>query len=486
MSNPTIPALARDLAAAVRSGELTAVDVTKATIARLEATQAATNAFRHIHSEFALEQARALDERIAEGRTAGRLAGVPVALKDNILVEGLIASCGSKLLENYVGSFDAHVVEKLRAEDAIIVAHANMDEFAMGGSNENCAYGNVKNPVDLGRVPGGSSGGSAAAVAAGSVPVSLGSDTGGSVRQPAAFTGTVGVKPTYGRISRRGVVAFASSLDQISPFATDVRDAALITEVLSGLDNLDATSLTASVPDWVAACDRGIKGMKLGIPKQCFPPELDPGVKAAIQTALDTLVALGAELVELDIPALEYGVATYYIIAPAEASANLARFDGIRYGERKRGVNSRNVMDATRSAGFGPEVKRRVLTGTYVLSSGYVDAYYNKAQQVREEMRLEMTKALESVDAIVGPTAPTVAFEFGARKNPLDMYMGDMFTIPASMSGLPAVSVPAGTSNGLPVGLHIVGDHLDEATCFAVAAALESANLPTASREFQA
>jgi aspartyl-tRNA(Asn)/glutamyl-tRNA(Gln) amidotransferase subunit A len=454
------------LADEVRSGKRSAVSIAEETLAREDTL----NALLARDKEQLLESARAVD-----AGAKGPLAGVPVAIKDAICTRGIRTTAGSKILEGYVPPYDATVVARLRAAGALIGLKTNMDEFAMGSSNENSAYGPVKNPHDPSRTPGGSSGGSAAAVAAGIVPASLGSDTGGSIRQPAAFTGTVGVKPTYGRVSRFGLIAFASSLDQIGPFASTVRGAARVLEVIAGKDPRDETSLDAPAAGFEAACDRSIKGLRIGVPAEYFGKGLDPEVEASVRAAIAELEKEGCTVVPLELPHTRFAVATYYVIATAEASSNLARFDGVRYGLRIEGKDLRSMYGATRDAGFGAEVKRRILLGTFVLSAGYYDAYYLKAQKVRTLIRQDFDRAFEKVDAIASPTSPTPAFKLGEKTDdPLAMYLNDVYTLPASLAGIPGISVPAApTKAGLPMGLQLVGPALDEATLFALGAAWE-------------
>jgi aspartyl-tRNA(Asn)/glutamyl-tRNA(Gln) amidotransferase subunit A len=484
----------------VQRGEITAVAVAEAALARIDAQDKELNAFLTVAREEVLEQARAIDAKRARGEALGPLAGVPIALKDALCTRGVRTTCGSKMLEHWVPPYDATVVAKLRAADALLPGKTNMDEFAMGSSNESSAYGPVKNPRDTTRAPGGSSGGSAVAVASGMTPAALGSDTGGSIRQPASFTGTVGVKPTYGRVSRFGLVAFASSLDQIGPFASDVRGAARVLSVIAGPDDRDMTCLDARArgPDgdqYEAACGKSIKGLRLGVPEEYFAKGLDPEVEASVRAAIARLEADGCTVKKVQLAHTRHAVATYYVLATAEASSNLARFDGVRYGLRvephhaksadKNATKSalRAMYGATRDAGFGAEVKRRILLGTFVLSAGYYDAYYLKAQKVRTLIRRDFDAAFGEVDAIVCPTAPTPAFLLGEKtSDPLSMYLSDVYTLPASLAGLPAISVPcAPTRAGLPVGLQIIAPTLREATMFALASAWESASATRAS-----
>jgi len=407
---------------------------------------------------------------------AGALAGVPVIVKDNIATTTLPTSCGSRILEGYVSPFDATAVRKLRDAGAIIVAKSNMDEFAMGSSTENSAYGPAKNPLAHDRVPGGSSGGSAAAVASGIVPIALGSETGGSVRQPAAFCGVVGVKPTYGRVSRYGLVAFASSLDQIGVFGRSVDDAALGLQTIAGLDPLDSTSAAEPVAEYRQAVRGSLTGVVIGRPTEYFPADLDPKVREKCDAAFELLKSLGAEIRDVSLPHTNLAIQVYYIVAPAEASSNLARFDGVRYGLRLEGDGLRGMYEATRSSGFGPEVTRRILLGTYVLSAGYYDAYYRKAQQVRALIARDFADVFNSgVHLLFTPTTPTTAFELGAKSDPYEMYLSDIFTCTANLAGVPAMSMPIGRVDGLPVGGQFIASHFDERQMFAAAYALERA-----------
>ncbi len=483
-------------ASRVRTGEVKALDVAKQALARIDERNGELNAFLTVAREEVLEQARGVDAKRERGEPLGILAGVPIALKDALCMRNTRTTAGSKMLAQWVSPYDATVVARLRQADALLPGKTNMDEFAMGSSNENSAYGPVRNPIDPSRTPGGSSGGSAAAVASGMTPAALGSDTGGSIRQPAAFTGTVGVKPTYGRVSRFGLVAFASSLDQVGPFATTVRGAARVLSVISGHDERDMSSLWAKVDDFEAACENRVRGLRIGVPEEYFAKGLDPEVEANVRAAIRRLESEGCTVVNVRLPHTRHAVATYYVLATAEASSNLARFDGVRYGLRvapDRDAAGSNVdksplramYGATRDAGFGTEVKRRILLGTYVLSAGHFDAFYLKAQKVRTLIRRDFDEAFagpEGVDAIVCPTAPTPAFKLGAKtEDPLSMYLEDVYTLPASLAGLPAMSVPCTpTREGLPVGLQIIAPTLRETSMFAIAAAWESAR-PSAS-----
>lgn len=472
------------IAESVRKGERRAVEVAEAALARIEERDRSLHAFLAVSKQELLAQARAVDEKRARGEELGPLAGVPVALKDALCTRGVVTTAGSKILEGWVPPYDATVVAKLRAADALLPGKTNLDEFAMGSSNESSAYGPTRNPVDLERTPGGSSGGSAVAVAAGMSPASLGSDTGGSIRQPAAFTGVVGLKPTYGRVSRFGLIAFASSLDQIGPFANDVRGAARILGVIAGHDPNDTTSLTTPLPDFEAACGKSVRGLRLGVPAEYFAEGLDPEIEASVRGAIADLEKDGCIVRPVKLPHTRHAVATYYVIATAEASSNLARFDGVRYGLRverasggkTQGSALRAMYGATRDAGFGPEVKRRILLGTFVLSAGYYDAYYLKAQKVRTLIRQDFEAVFADVDAVVCPTSPTPAFRLGEKtSDPLSMYLSDIYTLPASLAGLPAISVPcAPTPAGLPVGLQIIARPLEETTALSLAAASES------------
>jgi len=468
-----------EIAERVRKGELSAETVVGRSLDRVAALDPLLHAFLHVSRDAALESARDLDAKRARGEDPGLLAGVPIAIKDAICTRGLPSSAGSRILEGYVPPYDATVIDRLRAAGAVVVGKTNMDEFAMGSSNENSAYGPVRNPWDLERAPGGSSGGSAAAVAARIVPCALGSDTGGSIRQPASLTGTVGIKPTYGRVPRYGLIAFASSLDQIGPFATDVRGAARVLSVLSGHDSRDSTSLDAPVGDFEAACGRSVRGLRIGVAAEYFGDGLDPDVQASVRAAISDLEAEGCVVRPVSLPHTRYAIATYYVLATAEASSNLARFDGVRFGLRiVDGASRRDLRamyGATRDAGFGAEVKRRIVLGTFVLSAGYYDAYYLKAQRVRTLIRRDFEEAFRDVDVICCPTSPTPAFLLGERvDDPLAMYLSDVYSVPASLAGIPAMSVPCSpTRSGLPVGLQIASRPLDEESMLAVAAAWE-------------
>jgi aspartyl-tRNA(Asn)/glutamyl-tRNA(Gln) amidotransferase subunit A len=467
-----------ELAAKLASREISAREITQSCLDQIARVDGKIHAFISHDSADALAQADAADKLFSHGdRDASRpLLGIPVAIKDVLAVKNQPLNCGSKILGKFISPYDATVIEKLKAAGAIIFGRCNMDEFAMGSSTENSAFGVTRNPWDTTRIPGGSSGGSAAAVAADECIASLGTDTGGSIRQPAALCGCVGLKPTYGRVSRYGLVAFASSLDQIGPLTKDVRDSATMLEVLSGVDPRDSTSVSQSAPNYTAALDGKIKGLKLGLPKEYMIGGLDAEVKAAVDAAVKKFTELGAEIVEISLPHTDYAAATYYIIAPAEASANLARFDGIRYGARVDGADPIELYSKTRGAGFGAEVKRRIILGTYVLSSGYYDAYYLRAQKVRTLIRNDFLKAFEKVDVIVTPTTPTAAFKIGEKSDdPLQMYLSDIFTISCNLTGICGISVPCGFTQNpkLPIGLQLLGKPFGEGTILRIAHAYE-------------
>ena len=459
----------------LRDKSFSAEELCREALAFAEAENPRTNAYLTFSPDRALAAAKRVDDDLAAGRDPGPLGGVPVAVKDVIVTKGLRTTCGSRLLEHYIPPYDATAVIRLEEAGGVIIGKTNCDEFAMGSSNENSAFGPVRNPAALDRVPGGSSGGSAAAVAQGTAVVSLGSDTGGSVRQPASFCGVVGITPTYGRVSRYGLVAFASSLDHIGPFARNVKDAATLLGVIAGRDEADSTSASAPVPDYAAALTGDVRGRKIGLPKEYFAG-LASDTADVIGHAVKTLEALGCEPVEISLPNTEHAVACYYIIATAEASSNLARYDGVRYTTRAKNAESLIEMyRATRGEGFGAECKRRIMLGTYVLSAGYYDAYYKKAQQVRSLIAADFARAFEQVDAIVTPVSPFPAFRLGEKmSDPLDMYLSDIYTITGSLAGIPCMSVPAGvTSEGLPVGMQILTHHFDEAGMLQLAYAFE-------------
>ena len=474
MSAPVGPwTTAVDLAAAIARREIAARAACEAALDRIRLGDEAVHSFLSVNADRAIARAEALDR----GPSRGPLHGVPIALKDNIAVTGLPATAGSRLLEHYVPPFDATVTSRLEAAGAVIVGKTVCDEFAMGSSTENCAFGPSRNPWALDRAPGGTSGGSTAAVAAGFVPIALGSDTGGSIRQPAAFCGVVGLKPTYGRVSRHGLIAFASSLDQIGPIARTTRDAALLLEVISGADGEDSTAASQPVPRLADALTGEARDLRIGVPRHLFESGVEPDVLVRFDESLREFERLGARVSAIELPHSHLGIAVYYIVATAEASANLARYDGVRYGRRAAAASLAEMYAKTRDEGFGAEVKRRIMLGTYVLSAGYHDAYYVKAQQVRALIREDFTRAFASVDVVAMPTAPEAAFRLGARTaDPLAMYLSDIFTVGASLAGLPAISVPAGfTRDRLPVGLQLIGRAWDEATLVRAADAYERA-----------
>lgn len=455
--------------------KISAVDLAKATFENLRAVDPQLGAFLNLNEEAALKQAADID---AKGIDPDKLmAGIPVAVKDNIMTKDLTTTAASKMLEHFVPVYDATVVEKMRANDAVIIGKNNMDEFAMGGSTENSAFKVTRNPWDVSRVPGGSSGGSAVAVASGQVPVAFGSDTGGSIRQPASFNGVVGMKPTYGRVSRWGLIAFGSSLDQIGPLTRSVKDNAAALNMIAGYDQHDGTSSKQTVPDFTAGLDGNVKGMKIALPKEYMDKGIDPKVREVIENAVKQFEALGATVEEVSLPHSRYGVAAYYIIASSEASSNLQRFDGIRYGFRAEDVkNLEDVYVRSRSEGFGDEVKRRIMLGTFSLSAGYYDAYFHKAGQVRTLIINDFKKVFEDYDLILGPVAPTPAFKIGDEiSDPITMYMNDVLTIPVNLAGLPGMSVPAGFADGLPVGLQLIGKPFDESTLYKAGYAFEQA-----------
>ena len=463
----------------VATGDLSALACVDRTFDRIPEVGAGPDALNILLAhdrEWSRAQGEAVDAAVVAGESLGRLAGVPVALKDNLATLHLPTTCGSRILEGYVSPYEASAVRRLREAGAVIVAKTNMDEFAMGSSTEHSAYGPTRNPVDPTRVPGGSSGGSAAAVAAGLVRIALGSETGGSVRQPASFCGVTGIKPTYGRVSRYGLVAFASSLDHVGVFGRTVDDAALALQVVAGHDAQDATSIDAPVPDYRAAALQSMRGVVVGRPAEYFPDSLDPRVRDVCDAALDALREQGAEVRDVSLPHTHLAIPTYYVLAPAEASSNLARFDGVRYGSRVDGEGLREMYEATRSRGFGAEVTRRILLGTFVLSSGYYDAYYRKAMEVRALIARDFRRLFaDGVHLLLTPTAPTPAFALGAVSDPYEMYMSDIFTVTANLAGVPAMSVPAGLVGALPVGVQLIAPHFEEFGMLAAAYALERA-----------
>jgi len=452
--------------------ELTITEITKAYIEKIKEKEGDIGAFVTTLEEQAIEQAETIEKGTVNGTISSPLAGIPIGIKDNICTKGIKTTCSSKMLENFVSPYDATVIEKLKQENLIFLGKLNMDEFAMGSSTENSAFKKTKNPWDLTKVPGGSSGGSAAAVAANMVPWALGSDTGGSIRQPAGFCGVVGMKPTYGLVSRYGLVAFASSLDQIGPITKDVEDNAILLNLITGHDKRDSTSLKIDKRDYTKSLVKDVKGLKIGVPKEFFGEGINGEVKKALQKVLENYKELGAVVEECSLNVAEYSLATYYIIACAEASSNLGRFDGIRYGYRTENFKSlKDIYRNSRSEGFGAEVKRRIILGTYVLSSGYYDAYYKKAQQVRTLVKQEFKKAFDKYDILITPTTPTTAFEIGSKSdNPLEMYLADICTVSVNIAGVPAISIPCGfDSNGLPIGCQLIGNHFEEETLYRAA-----------------
>jgi aspartyl-tRNA(Asn)/glutamyl-tRNA(Gln) amidotransferase subunit A len=467
----------RDAAARVRARDVSAVDLTRAALARIARLDPQLGAFLTPSEVDAIAAAEAIDRRVAAGQDPGPLAGVPIGVKDIICTAGLRTTAGSRILERFVPAYDATVTARLRQAGAVIVGKLNCDEFAMGSSTENSALGTTRNPWDLARVPGGSSGGSAVAVAARECQASLGTDTGGSVRLPAAFCGVVGLKPTYGRVSRYGVIAYASSLDQVGPLGRDVADVAVVLEAIAGHDPADSTASPRPVPSYMTALDGTVRGLRLGLPREYFVEGMQPEVEAAVREAVRVLERLGAQIEPVSLPHTEYAIATYYLIATAEASSNLARYDGVRYGLREARPALGEMYEATRAAGFGAEVKRRIMLGTYALSAGYYDAYYLKAQQVRTLIRMDFQKALETCDALVTPVAPTTAFRLGEKTaDPLTMYLSDIFTISVNLAGLPALALPCGFDRaGLPIGLQVIGRPFEEATVLRVGHAYEQA-----------
>ena len=470
---PTIASIAAD----VSTGRVSAREVLDAHLARIDARESEVHAFNLVLRDQAAAAADAIDTRIKNGDNPGRLAGVPIALKDNMCTRGVDTTCSSRILEGWKPPYDATAVQKLAAEGAVVVGKTNLDEFAMGSSTENSAFGPTRNPLDTSRVPGGSSGGSAAAVAAGFAAGSLGSDTGGSIRQPAALCGLVGVKPTYGVVSRYGLVAFASSLDQIGPFTHTVEDAAILTEVIAGHDPMDSTSIPQPAPNLVDVLGAGVKGLRIGRVAD-LPEGADPDVLARLDEAFEALARAGATIVDVTLPSLSFALTAYYLIAPAEASSNLARYDGVRYGKRVAAGDINTMYADTRESGFGDEVKRRIMLGTYALSAGYYDAYYGKALKVRRLIADDFARAYADADVVLTPTSPSVAFRFGSKTdNPLAMYLCDIFTIPTNLAGHPAMSVPFGTGqDGMPVGVQVLAPTLGEPVMFRVAAELERAS----------
>lgn len=454
--------------------EVKVEELVKETFERIENVEKKVGSFVHLRKEKALEEAKVLDEKIARGEKVGALAGVPVAIKDNMVSKGDITTACSKILGNYEGIYDATAVKKLKDADAIIIGITNMDEFAMGSTTKTSVHHLTKNPWDSERVPGGSSGGAAASIGAQEVYISLGSDTGGSIRQPASFCGVVGLKPTYGRVSRYGLIAFASSLDQIGPMAKSVEDIALTMNVISGADDYDATVVDCEVPDYTEFLNKDIKGMRIGVPKEYFIDGINPEVRKVMDESLEKFKELGAEIVEISLPHTKYAVPTYYVIAPAEASSNLARFDGVRYGYRSENIQNINDLYVnSRSEGFGDEVKRRIMIGTYVLSAGFYDAYFKKAQKVRAKIKEDFDRAFESVDVIFTPVSPSTAFRLDDKKTPIELYLEDIFTISANLAGIPGISIPAGKAQGLPVGIQLLGKPFGEGDLIKAGSAFE-------------
>lgn len=477
MNSSVVDLTAHELSDLIRSRKISVQETVKAVLDRIDERENKIHAYVRVDRSRALQKAKELDEASAELRK-GALWGIPIANKDLICVKGVETTCASKMLSGFIPPYNATVVEKLEGSGAVMLGNTNMDEFAMGSSTENSFYGLTRNPWNLECAPGGSSGGSAAAVAGGLAVVALGSDTGGSIRQPASLCGCVGMKPTYGRVSRFGLIAFASSLDQIGPLAKDTEDAAMILEAISGKDERDSTSVAVPVPSYRDEMKKDVKGMKVGLPKEYFIGGLDPEVKKNIEAAIKVFNSLGVETIETHLPHTDYAIATYYILATAEASSNLARYDGVQYGHRSKSFS--NLIDLyfqTRAEGFGQEVKRRIILGTYVLSSGYYDAYYLKAQKARSLIKKDFDEAFKSCDAILTPTSPTCAFKLGERmEDPLKMYLSDIFTISTNLAGIPGISIPCGFSkDGLPVGLQILGKHFDESTLLRLAYAFEQA-----------
>ena len=477
MKNELLNKTIHEVSADLKSKKISSVELTKAAMDHLEEIEPKVQSFITITRDEALKQAAEADKRLAAGRDLTPLTGVPVAIKDLLCTKGIRTTCASRMLENFKPPYNATVVERLYAAGAISVGKTNMDEFAMGSSTETSYYKKTKNPWNLNCVPGGSSGGSAASVSSDQAFASLGSDTGGSIRQPAALCGIVGFKPTYGRVSRYGLIAFASSLDQIGPFSKDVEDCAIMMNTIAGHDPKDSTSADMPVPDYLGEMKKSIKGLRIGIPKEFFPEGLNREVSVAVKDAIAKLQSLGVEIVEVSLPTSPYALAVYYVLAPSEASSNLARYDGVRYGLREPGENIVEMYSKTRAAGFGPEVKRRIMLGTYALSSGYYDAYYLKALKVRRLIKQDYDKAFEKVDVIATPTAPNPAFRFGEKTgDPLSMYLEDVFTVSINITGLPGLSIPCGMSkSGLPIGLQLIGKAFDEATLLRTAYAYEQA-----------
>jgi aspartyl-tRNA(Asn)/glutamyl-tRNA(Gln) amidotransferase subunit A len=469
---------AGEIAQKVKTQEFKAEAITTAYLDRIKALDPKLKAFNEVFTDHALKQARDVDARIAKGESIGALAGVPIAIKDNMLIRGERCTCSSKILEGFVGTYDATVIRKLRAAGAVFLGRTNLDEFAMGSSTENSAFHTTRNPWDPTRIPGGSSGGSAAAVASRMAPLALGSDTGGSIRQPAALCGILGFKPTYGLVSRFGLIAFASSLDQIGPFATTAADTALLLQAIAGWDDRDSTSVNQPVPDYSAAIGKSLKGLRIGLPKEYFIEGMDPEVEKSVRDAVKVLESFGATTKQISLPHTDHGLAVYYVLAPSEASSNLSRFDGVRYGRRAKDVkNLLELYERSRGEGFGPEVKRRIMIGTYALSSGYYDAYYAKAQKVRTLVKEDFDRAFKEVDIIATPTTPAPAFKIGEKSSdPMQMYLSDIFTISCNLAGLPGLSLPCGFSSAkLPIGLQLLGRPFEEGTLLSAAHHYEQA-----------
>lgn len=463
-------------ARSLKKKEYSAVELTKAYLEAVSQREAEIHAYISTNAEYALEQAKAADKRIANGEGTA-LTGIPAGIKDNMCTKGIATTCASKMLADYVPPYDAHVIRRLQEAGYVLLGKLNMDEFAMGSTTENSAMGITRNPRDTSRVPGGSSGGSAAAVAAGEAVYTLGSDTGGSIRQPAAFCGVVGMKPTYGRVSRYGLVAFASSLDQIGPLTRDVRDNAMVLAAIAGHDRRDATSVDRPVEDYLAGLEDGVAGIRIGLPEEFFGDGISADVKEAVLAAADTLAGMGAQLVQVKMPSLDYALSAYYVISSAEASSNLARFDGVRYGYRAADfADMDELYQKSRSEGFGAEVKRRIMLGTFALSSGYYDAYYKKALQVRSLVRTDFDSAFAKCDCILSPVAPTVAYKIGEKtSDPLEMYLGDAYSVPVNIAGVPALSLPCGTGEGgMPVGMQLIGPAFSEAMLYRIGFAFEN------------
>lgn len=466
-----------ELRTAILDKELKSEDIVKAYFDNIKKTEPKIDAYITLCEDYALKEARIVDKKIAAGDKVGSLAGIPIAIKDNICTDGIKTTCASKMLYDFIPPYDATVIKKLKAENAVIIGKTNMDEFAMGSSTENSAFKVTKNPRDITRVPGGSSGGSAAVVAAKMAPISLGSDTGGSIRQPAAFCGVVGLKPTYGLVSRFGLIAFASSLDQIGPFGKTVEDCAQLLQVVCGEDELDNTSTKGrETEDYLDGIEDGVKGMKIGMPKEFLGEGLDPEIKKAVYDTIEKLKSLGAEVINMSLPITEEGLSAYYIISSAEASSNLARFDGIRYGYRPKDFEDvYDLMESSRTEAFGDEVKRRIMLGTYALSSGYYDAYYKRALKLKKKIKNQFKEAFKKYDLILSPVSPVLPFKIGERKaDPLEMYLADIYTVNINLAGIPAISMPCAVSKeGLPIGLQLLGPHFGEKKIFRAARALE-------------